>query len=91
MPTQGVKDNIIYTYIYRYILLGVIHQLTETTMRGFSRLGQTIVVGQDEAPLGCDTEHGPGLVKGELVGAPGAPRLARQLEGGHMMRIHPVI
>ena len=39
MPTQGVKDNIIYTYIYRYILLGVSHQLTETTMRGFSRLG----------------------------------------------------
>ena len=48
-------------------------------------------MGQDEAPLGCDTEHRPGLVKGELVGAPGAPRLARQLEGGHMMRIHPVI
>ena len=54
-------------------------------------MGHTIVVGQDEAPLGCDAEHGAGLVEGELVGAPGATRLACQLEGGHMMRIHPVV
>ena len=54
-------------------------------------LGGTIVVGQDEAPLGGDAEHRPGLVKGKLVGAAGAPRLACQLEGWHMVRIHPIV
>ncbi len=63
----------------------------EDHARGSSRLDHTVVVGKNEAPLGCDTEHRPGLIKSELVGAPGAPCLARQLEGRHMMRIHPVI
>ena len=54
-------------------------------------LEHTIVVGEDKAPFGGNTEHRPGLVKGELVGSAGAPSLARQLEGGHMMCVHPVI
>ena len=51
----------------------------------------TIIVGQYEAPLGSHAKHGSGLVKGELVGAPGASRLAGKLEGRHMVRIYPII
>lgn len=51
----------------------------------------TIVVGQNEAPFGSHAEHGSGLVKGEVVGAPGASRLAGKLEGRHMVCIHPII
>ena len=55
------------------------------------REGVTIVVGQDEAPFGGDTQHGPALIKGKLVGPAGAPCLAGQLEGGDMMSVHAFI
>lgn len=71
--------------------------MTDSAAPGWSaceewcELEGTVVVGEDEAPLGGDAEHRAGLVKGKLVGATGAPRLARQLEGWHMVRIHPVV
>ena len=55
------------------------------------REGLTIVVGQDEAPLGGDAQHGPALIEGELVGPAGAPSLAGQLEGGDMVSVHALI